>query len=93
MTDGPVSRASGSADDSGTTGDVSGSSGASGDDWRDAVDHVAIDRVVRAYADAVNRRAWPELDGLFTPDAHIHLDLGTRGTRQFSGPGEIGAHN
>ena len=42
------------------------------------VDHVAIDRLQRAYADLVNRRAWAELDGVFAPDIAITLELVTR---------------
>lgn len=44
------------------------------------VDHVAIDALQRRYADVVNRRAWPELDAVFTPDIAITLELVTRPT-------------
>jgi hypothetical protein len=55
------------------------------------VDHVAIDRLVRAYADVVNRRAWPELVTLFAPDATVELDLVTSPVRTISGPGDLGS--
>ena len=41
----------------------------------ETVDYVAIQRLQAAYADVVNRRAWPELADLFRPDeigrAHV----------------------
>ncbi len=40
-------------------------------------DYVAICRLQSAYADVVTRRAWPELDALFLPDAVVEVD--TRG--------------
>lgn len=51
----------------------------------DDADHAAIDRLQRAYADVVLRRAWDELDPLFTPDAPIRLDLVTSGVRVLDG--------
>lgn len=40
----------------------------------DALAYLAVTRLYAAYADVVTRRAWPELDALFTPDAPIHVD-------------------
>lgn len=49
------------------------------------VDHVAIDRLQRAYADLVNRRAWDELDAVFARDIAITLELVTRPTIELVG--------
>lgn len=57
---------------------------------RETIDHVAIDRLQRAYADVVNRRDWPALNALFTPQARIDLDLVTSEPRQIVGPGPLG---
>jgi len=53
------------------------------------VDHGAIERLQRAYADAVNRRAWADLQALFLPGATVDLDLVTSPTRHFDGPVEL----
>ena len=55
----------------------------------DANDHLAIDRLQRAYADGVTMRDWQQVQGLFLPDATISLDLVTRPPMQFSGPVEL----
>lgn len=39
-----------------------------------AVHDTGIRRLQHAYADVVNRRAWPELEDLFLPDARIAID-------------------
>jgi hypothetical protein len=57
---------------------------------RAAVDEVAIRGLIAAYADVVNRRAWPELSELFVPDASIELDLRSSPPMRFAGPIEIG---
>jgi len=57
---------------------------------RVAVDEVAIRALVAAYADVVNRRAWPELDDLFLPDAPLRLDLRDRPARDVVGPRAVG---
>ena len=44
---------------------------------QDLLDYVAICRVGAAYADIVTRRAWPELEVLFAPDATITVDTVT----------------
>ena len=56
-----------------------------------SVDHVEIDRLLRSYADVLDRRAWPELPELFTPDATVELDLVTSPTRTFADPQELTA--
>jgi hypothetical protein len=55
------------------------------------VDHTAIERLQRAYADVVNRQAWAELSDLFLPDATVELDLVTTPARTIHGPAELGA--
>jgi hypothetical protein len=54
------------------------------------VDHAAIARLVAAYADVINRRAWPELDGLFVPGMPLHLDTVTSAPRDLRGADEVG---
>src|SRR4051812_3317337 len=41
---------------------------------REDLDFVGIWRLQAAYADAVSRRAWPEPESLFRPDAPIRVD-------------------
>lgn len=41
---------------------------------QDTVDEVAIRRLLSCYADVANRRAWPELEDLFTSDAVVEVD-------------------
>lgn len=55
-----------------------------------AEDHLGVDRLVAAYADTVTRRAWGELDELFTPDAVVHIDTVTRPAFEVVGPVELG---
>jgi hypothetical protein len=57
---------------------------------RAAVDEVAVRGLIVAYADVVNRRAWPELADLFLPDAPLHLDLRDRPARDVVGPRAVG---
>ena len=40
----------------------------------DALAYLAVTRLYASYADVVTRRAWPELEALFSPDAPIHID-------------------
>ncbi len=42
---------------------------------RETIDYIAIRRLQDAYADVVNRRAWPELGELFRPEAEVVLDV------------------
>jgi hypothetical protein len=58
---------------------------------RAAVDDVAIRGLIAAYADVVNRRAWPELSDLFLPGAPVVLDLRDREPMEHLGPEAIGA--
>lgn len=55
----------------------------------ETADHVAIDRLLRAYADVVDRRAWAELPELFAPDATVELDLVTSPVRTVESPQEL----
>ena len=56
------------------------------DDVQETVDYIAITRLQAAYADAVNRRAWPELDRLFLRDAPIHVNPITTPAVDLVGP-------
>jgi hypothetical protein len=58
---------------------------------RETVDHVAISRLLAAYADTVTRRAWPELVDLFVVDAPVRVDTVTAPARELTGPDELGA--
>ena len=40
----------------------------------EAVHDTGVRRLQHAYADVVNRRAWPELERLFRPDAEVVID-------------------
>jgi hypothetical protein len=53
------------------------------------LDELAIDRLLRRYADVCTRRAWPELHDLFVPDATVVLDLRDR-ELVIDGPGALG---
>ena len=56
----------------------------------ETVDYVAIQRLQAAYADVVNRRAWPELADLFRPDAPVRIDTVTRPVIDLTGPTAVG---
>lgn len=58
---------------------------------QETIDYTSIVRLQRAYADVVNRRAWPELSELFEPAARVQLDLVTREPRELQGPDEVGS--
>ncbi|MFZ4517424.1 MAG: nuclear transport factor 2 family protein [Microthrixaceae bacterium] len=60
------------------------------DELRDLVDRDAIRELQARYADVVTRRAWPELTGLFLPDAEVRIDTVTRDPFTVTGPGELG---
>jgi hypothetical protein len=51
--------------------------------YRDQID---LDRLQRAYADVVNRRAWDELDGIFAPDIVLRIDPIDRPVIEVEGP-------
>ncbi|MAG31622.1 MAG: hypothetical protein CL908_12110 [Deltaproteobacteria bacterium] len=50
---------------------------------------VAIQRLLAAYADAVNRRAWDEFPKLFLDDAVIEITPSKRAPLQVEGAGEL----
>ena len=56
----------------------------------DALAYLAITRLQAAYADVVTRRAWPELDDLFLPDAPVHVDTVTNPVIELVGPAALG---
>jgi hypothetical protein len=56
----------------------------------DTTTYIAITRLQAAYADVVTRRVWPELTGLFLPDAQIRIDTVTRPVVELTGPVELG---
>jgi hypothetical protein len=51
---------------------------------------VAIQRLLSAYADAVNRRAWDEFTTLFRDDATIEITPSKREALVVEGPRELG---
>ena len=57
---------------------------------RETVDYAAICRLQAAYADAVTRRAWSDLDPLFLPDAPITVDTITSAPFEHLGAAGIG---
>lgn len=59
------------------------------DELQATIDHVAIDRLQRAYADGVTTRDWAAVAALFLPEATVSLDLVTRPGRDLLGPDEI----
>jgi SnoaL-like domain len=61
-----------------------------GDLRQDTIDYIAICRLGAAYADAVTRRAWSELDDLFVPSATVTVDTVTSEPIELVGPGAVG---
>jgi hypothetical protein len=57
---------------------------------RETLDCAAICRLQAAYADAVTRRAWSDLDALFLPDAPITVDTVTSPPFEHVGAAGIG---
>ena len=57
----------------------------------EAVHDTGVRRLQHAYADVVNRRAWPELESLFLPDAPVIVDTRNRDPLHFTGGADIGA--
>jgi hypothetical protein len=57
----------------------------------EAVHDTGVRRLQHAYADVVNRRAWPELDQLFVPDAPIVIDRRAGDPLVLAGPASLGA--
>jgi hypothetical protein len=60
-------------------------------DRDETADYVAISRLQSAYADVVNRRAWPELAPLFVAGAPVTVDTVTNPVVELEGADEIGA--
>lgn len=56
----------------------------------ETIDYIGVSRLQQAYADVVNRRAWPEFHDLFLPDARVVLDLGSRDPFELAGPAAVG---
>ena len=56
----------------------------------EAVHDTGVRRLQHAYADVVNRRAWPELNGLFRADAPIVIDRRTHDPLRLVGGTELG---
>ena len=57
---------------------------------RQVADHLAISQLQSAYADVINRRAWPELVELFLPDAAVRIDTVSRDPFVLAGPDQVG---
>jgi len=57
---------------------------------QDDLDYVGISRLHAAYADTVTRRAWPDLEALFLPDAPVRVDTVTGDPIQAVGASGIG---
>jgi hypothetical protein len=58
---------------------------------RRLLDRVEIDGLLSAYADAISRRAFDELDDLFLPDCPIEVDTHRAEPIRMAGPAELGA--
>jgi SnoaL-like domain len=57
---------------------------------QETIDYVAICRLGAAYADAVTRRAWAELEELFIPSARVTVDTVTSTPIELDGPTGVG---
>jgi hypothetical protein len=57
----------------------------------EAVHDTGVRRLQHAYADVVNRRAWPELDQLFLSDAPVVIDRRAGEPLRLVGGPEVGA--
>ena len=56
----------------------------------EAVHDTGVRRLQHAYADVVNRRAWPELEVLFLPDAPVLVDRRVGEPLRLVGGGAVG---
>jgi hypothetical protein len=56
----------------------------------EAVHDTGVRRLQHAYADVVNRRAWPELESLFRPDAEVVIDRRAGDPLRLVGGREVG---
>jgi hypothetical protein len=57
---------------------------------QETIDYIAIRRLQAAYADAVTRRAWDELDDLFLPAATVTVDTVTSEPILLTGGAAVG---
>lgn len=55
------------------------------------LDELDLRRLIAEYADAVNRRDWTHVAGLFAAGARLHLDLIDRGARTLVGGDAVAA--
>ena len=60
------------------------------DAMRETIDWVALRRLHSAYADIINRRAWPELTDLFLPEARVIVEMPGHDPIEAVGPGALG---
>jgi hypothetical protein len=60
-------------------------------DRDETADYVAICRLQSAYADVVNRRAWPELEPLFVAGALVTVDTVTNPVVEVAGAEQMGS--
>ncbi len=60
------------------------------DALKETLDWVAIRRLHARYADAVNRRAWSELEELFLPEAVVRIELPRQEPIEAVGPEALG---
>jgi SnoaL-like domain len=56
----------------------------------DPLAYLAVERLQRAYADIVTRRAFVEAASIFTPDANISFDTHSAEVFEIAGPVEFG---
>ena len=60
------------------------------DELQQTIDWVAIRRLHARYADIVNRRAWFELEALFSSDAVVRVELPRQEPVEVIGPAALG---
>ena len=60
------------------------------DEMQETIDWVALRRLHSAYADVVNRRAWPELADLFLPEARVVVEMPRQDPVEAVGPEALG---
>lgn len=60
------------------------------DALQETIDWVAIRRLHASYADAVNRRAWSDLEALFLTDAVVRVELPRKEPVEVVGPEALG---
>ena len=63
--------------------------GSEGLSAREVADHLAVSQLQSAYADVINRRAWPELSELFVDDAPVRIDTVSREPFELAGPHQV----